>query len=251
MAETETLHVVWLQEPLAWILQRLASSTTAKSGTPLSHHGPTQSHHFRHLLLETCDSKQFAKLGQEYLNFLEMNIFEDEYNLFYSAISCFERNIIDACIEGGIIQAQYSNKNKTLLKTEQQFIRTQSMTSEDNIGHHLRTLKIKDVKDKLHSSLSIATKLASILNRPNTIILIHEYVAESAEILNHVFATTHFHSDPYSPLFAHTSKTATAHVSAGSPLAVKNAAAQLELHQLLYQEALLHFFGQYYSMKNN
>ena len=249
ISSEEILHVVLLQEPLSWMLQRLAAETrrsdlltsqaTTGSATLSSKHDHTQSN--LPLLTEADDdNKLFTTWGKEYLRFLEISHDGDVKGagrLRQLANECFESNVKDAHIEGGNIQAQYSNKNKTLLLKDSN---TQQTTQRSR------------TKNTLHSSLVITTQLESILNRPNTIILIQEYVEESLQILNHVFGTSYFHlpSDTASSEQNHAAAAAVSvsSTSVGSPLAVKNTAAQLELHQLLYQETLRQFLRHYFAM---
>jgi hypothetical protein len=103
--------------------------------------------------------------------------------------------------------------------------------------------------------VSVLIHLESLLLRPNTLVLTKEHIEGSLQILDNVFDTgnSYFYSSlsTFIPLLSKsTSNSGKINLIGdeviGSPLAMKNSANYLQLHSMLYQASLKHFYQQYF-----
>jgi hypothetical protein len=240
MDDSVTLHIVMLQEPLSWILHHLATERGSMSNSGDISQSTHTSHSKTYLMTESSDDNLMKKFGEEYLQFLDIE--KSGRGLVKSAISIFHFHLQKAHAESGNMQQQYSNRNKTQLMKN-------SVIGKDLVQNG------KQDRSSVVSPVSVLIHLESLLLRPNTLVLTKEHIEGSLQILDNVFDTgdSYFYSS-LSTCIPLLSKSASnsgkinwiGDEVIGSPLAMKNSANYLQLHSMLYQASLKHFYQQYF-----
>ena len=229
---SDTLHIIELDEPLAWTMHRIGEKQRLLSKRSGSSAGAKHSS----ILTESTDNALFQMAGREYLQFLLIaNYTNIKGNLLGQALGRFRESIIHATHESNIIQEQYSSNNKTFLN--QRYVNSR-IESTKQAGIKMATA--------LTSFNMIAMELEKILNMPNVVVLVDNYYNESLELLSNILgASSHFLA---SSQFLKSPEIGNKQV--GSPLSLKSSVNQLELHQILYQVVLKKFYLQTYGEKS-